>query len=138
SHPAAQPAPSRRNKPQLRSRLGLIFAGRAARRAPFPLFSTIWRRMAIRGAVRVCVIFNPTARGEKAKRFRRHLDEISAQATLKQTAKAGDARRLAAEAVLEGFDTIAAAGGDGTLNEVLNGIGDAPDGFVRARLAVLP
>ena len=88
--------------------------------------------------MRVCVIFNPTARGEKAKRFRRHLDEIAVHATLKQTTKAGEARRLATEAVAEGFDTIAAAGGDGTLNEVLNGIGDATNGFEKARLGVLP
>ena len=54
------------------------------------------------------------------------------------TAAAGDARRLAAEAIGEGFEVIVAAGGDGTLNEVLNGIGDAPDGFERARLGVLP
>lgn len=88
--------------------------------------------------MRICVIFNPTARGEKAKRFRRHLDEIGAESALKQTAAAGGARPLAAEAVREGFDTIVAAGGDGTLNEVLNGIGDVPDGFERARLGVLP
>ena len=31
-----------------------------------------------------------------------------------------------------------AAGGDGTINEVTNGIGDAPEGFARARLGVLP
>ena len=31
-----------------------------------------------------------------------------------------------------------AAGGDGTLNEVLNGFGDAPDGFGHACLGVLP
>ncbi len=88
--------------------------------------------------MRACVIFNPTARGEKAKRFRHHLDKISSQCTLKLTAAAGDARRLAAEAVAEGFDVVVAAGGDGTLNEVLNGIGDAPNGFERARLGVLP
>ena len=89
-------------------------------------------------SVKTCVIFNPAARGEKARRFRRHLDQIGAQATLKLTAAAGDARRLAAEAVAEGFDTVVAAGGDGTVNEVLNGLGDVPDGFKRARLGVLP
>jgi diacylglycerol kinase (ATP) len=84
------------------------------------------------------VIFNPAARGEKARRFRRQLDAIGAQCAFKATSAPGDARRLAAEAVRDGFDLIAAAGGDGTVNEVLNGIGDAPDGFTRARLGVLP
>jgi diacylglycerol kinase (ATP) len=88
--------------------------------------------------VRTCVIFNPTARGEKARRFRQHLDAIGKEATLKLTAAAGDARGLAAAAVGEGFEVIVAAGGDGTINEILNGIGDAPDGFARARLGVLP
>ncbi len=88
--------------------------------------------------MRTCVIFNPTARGEKAKRFRRHLDAIGAQSTLKHTAAAGDARRLAADAIREGFEIVVAAGGDGTLNEVLNGFSDVPDGFDRARLGVLP
>jgi len=88
--------------------------------------------------VRTCVIFNPTARGEKARRFRRHLDAIGKEAELKLTAAAGDGRRLAAEAVGEGFEVIVAAGGDGTLHEVLNGICDAPEGCERARLGVLP
>ncbi len=88
--------------------------------------------------MRTCVIFNPAARGEKAKRLRRHLDAIGTESTLKLTTTAGDARRLAAEAVEEGFEVIVAAGGDGTVNEVLNGIGDAPGGFERARLGVLP
>lgn len=89
-------------------------------------------------AVRACIIFNPTARGDKARHFRRHLNEYAADVALKPTQCPGDGRRLAAEAVRDGFDTVAAAGGDGTVNEVLNGIADAPEGFARARLAVLP
>jgi YegS/Rv2252/BmrU family lipid kinase len=89
-------------------------------------------------AVSICVIFNPTARGEKARRFRKHLDEIGTQATLKLTTAPGDAQRLAAEAISEGFDTVVAAGGDGTVNEVLNGMGAVSNGFERARLGVLP
>jgi diacylglycerol kinase (ATP) len=88
--------------------------------------------------MRTCVIFNPAARGEKARRFRHHLDAIGAQSTLKHTAAAGDARRLAAEAIREGFEIVVAAGGDGTLNEVLNGFSDVPEGFEQARLGVLP
>ena len=88
--------------------------------------------------VRTCVIFNPAARGNKARHFRRHLDKIGGQSALKATTAPGDARRLAAESVGEGFDLIVAAGGDGTENETLNGLGDAPDGFARARLGVLP
>ena len=41
--------------------------------------------------MRTCVIFNPTARGDKARRFRRHLDDIGAQSTLKLTTAVGDA-----------------------------------------------
>jgi YegS/Rv2252/BmrU family lipid kinase len=88
--------------------------------------------------VRTCVIFNPAARGNKARHFRRQLNVIGSQCALKATTAPGDARRLAAEAVGEGFDLIIAAGGDGTVNEALNGLGDAPDGFARARLGVLP
>jgi YegS/Rv2252/BmrU family lipid kinase len=88
--------------------------------------------------MRKCVIFNPTARGEKARRFRRHLDAIASECTLKMTAAPGDARTMAKDAVAEGFEIIVAGGGDGTVNEVLNGIGDAPEGFESARLGVLP
>ena len=88
--------------------------------------------------MRACIIFNPAARGQKAERFRRSLGIIAGECDLKLTTAPGDARRLAAAAVQEGFDTIIAAGGDGTLNEALNGIGDVQDGFTRARLGVLP
>ena len=103
-----------------------------------PFDSTMRARRPTQWGVRTCVIFNPAARGNKARRFRHHLDAIGRESTLKLTAAAGDARRLAAEAIREGFEVIVAAGGDGTLNEVLNGLGDVPDGFERARLGVLP
>ena len=88
--------------------------------------------------MRICVIFNPAARGNKARRFRKFLNELSQQCALKATTAPGDARRLAQAAAATGYDIIVAAGGDGTVNEVLNGIGDEPDGFARTRLGVLP
>jgi YegS/Rv2252/BmrU family lipid kinase len=104
-----------------------------------PCFLLDYRRaLEIICGVRTCVIFNPAARGNKARRFRRQLDAIGSQCALKATTAPGDARRLAAEAVGESFDLIVAAGGDGTVNEVLNGLGDAPDGFEKTRLGVLP
>jgi diacylglycerol kinase (ATP) len=39
------------------------------------------------------------------------------------TKRRHDATRLARQAIMNGFDYIIAAGGDGTLNEVINGIG---------------
>ena len=56
----------------------------------------------------------------------------------KATTAPGAGRALAREAVDEGFSLVAAAGGDGTVNEVLNGLGDAPGGFTSAALAVIP
>jgi diacylglycerol kinase (ATP) len=88
--------------------------------------------------MKTCVVFNPAARGLKAAKFRQHLAALSAECTLKPTFVAGGGRSLAAEAVREGCEIVVAAGGDGTVNEVLNGIGDVPDGFARVRLGVLP
>ena len=86
----------------------------------------------------ICIIFNPAARGEKARKFRAYLEKTHGDWALKPTTGTGSGRHLATEAVTAGFKTIVAAGGDGTLNEVLNGIADAPGGFESARLGVLP
>ncbi len=88
--------------------------------------------------MRACIIFNPAARGDRAARFHALLEKFRQRSELRATAGPGDARRLAAAAVAEGFELIVAAGGDGTLNEVVNGIGDAPDGFAQVRLGILP
>ena len=88
--------------------------------------------------MRICVIFNPAARGEKARRFREQLGLLGGQPVLRPTTGAGTGRTIAADAVGEGFDVVVAAGGDGTVNEVLNGIADSPNGLERVRFAVLP
>jgi diacylglycerol kinase (ATP) len=85
----------------------------------------------------ICVVFNPAARGEKARRLHQCLKELGVDCVLKPTTEPGAGRRLAAEAVRDGFHCVVAAGGDGTLNEVLNGIADE-QGFDRVLLGVLP
>jgi diacylglycerol kinase family enzyme len=85
-----------------------------------------------------CLIFNPSAQGGKARRFHSHPALPRGQCVFLATAAPGDARRLAAQAVRDGFQTIIAAGGDGTANEVLNGIADVPGGFRAVRLGILP
>lgn len=50
----------------------------------------------------------------------------------------GDATEAAAQAVRDGYTYVFAGGGDGTLNEVLNGIAAVPDGLARTVLGVIP
>lgn len=45
---------------------------------------------------------------------------------------------MAAQAVRDGFSTIAAVGGDGTANEVVNGLADVPNGLASVRLGLVP
>jgi len=72
------------------------------------------------------VIFNPTARGEKSRRLRAFLEsKAGPHVTLAPTRGPNDAQRLAADAVAAGADCLVAAGGDGTINEVVNGLGTA-------------
>jgi YegS/Rv2252/BmrU family lipid kinase len=85
---------------------------------------------------RFFVIFNPAARGEKSRRMLKFLEaraRASDGITLAPTRHAGDAKELAAGAVAQGYPVIVAAGGDGTVNEVVNGIGTSG-----AALGVLP
>ena len=84
------------------------------------------------------MIFNPTARGDKARHFRGRLKEIGLESELRATAAPGEASRLTADAIKDGFEMIVAAGGDGTLNEVLCGFVAAGEISERVRLGVLP
>lgn len=88
--------------------------------------------------MQTCVIFNPSARGEKAEVLRARAQSLFPNCLWRRTSEAGHARELAAQAVRNGFQTIIAAGGDGTANEVVNGIGDVPGGFDSTHFGVLP
>lgn len=77
---------------------------------------------------RILVIFNPAARGEKAQRLRQFLmSKASDLVTLAPTQGPGDATRLAAT---PGYDLVVAAGGDGTVNEIVNGLNGATLGIL--------
>jgi len=84
------------------------------------------------------VIFNPVARGEKASAFRTRLESLKEELVFRQTTSPESARNLGREAVEEGFETIVAVGGDGTFNEVLNGVGMVEGAFEAVKLGVLP
>lgn len=74
---------------------------------------------------RVLVIHNPTAGGRRRLRLDAVLHDLTARGcvvTLRETRAAGDAQRLAEEAGSGEWDVVAAAGGDGTINEVINGL----------------
>jgi YegS/Rv2252/BmrU family lipid kinase len=71
---------------------------------------------------RVCIILNPAAKGERARRLTGRIQEALPRAEFKLTRKPKHAEALAREAAEEGFRVVVAAGGDGTINEVVNGI----------------
>lgn len=75
----------------------------------------------------VTVIFNPAAGRRRRRRLRRVLAALERRGvvvTLRVTMASGDAERFAREARLEGCDRLVVAGGDGTINEVINGVAD--------------
>jgi diacylglycerol kinase family enzyme len=88
--------------------------------------------------VQTCLIFNPSARGQKAEAFYSQIDSLYPKCVVRRTGAQGQARQLAAQAVREGFATVIAAGGDGTANEVVNGIADVPQGLASVRLGIVP
>jgi len=89
----------------------------------------------MRATAKTCVILNRSAGGV------RDLDQLTARlarlpnAEIRITNKAGSAARFARTALRNGRQLIVAAGGDGTLNEVINGIGENAD---RTRVGLIP
>jgi YegS/Rv2252/BmrU family lipid kinase len=89
------------------------------------------------------LIHNPNAGHGGAKR-RRSLDEarrifatVGIEVELAETTGPGDATEIAQRATIERRDLVVACGGDGTLNEVVNGLAGSLNGH-RVSLALLP
>ncbi|WP_033826827.1 diacylglycerol kinase [Bacillus andreraoultii] len=88
---------------------------------------------------RARIIYNPTSGREL---FKRHLPEVlekleraGYETSCHATTGQGDATRAAKIAVERKYDIVIAAGGDGTLNEVVNGMAEQP---YRPKLGLIP
>jgi YegS/Rv2252/BmrU family lipid kinase len=80
------------------------------------------------------VILNPTAGNlETIRDWQKRIESITRGWPIRTTSQPGDAAALARSAVEQGFGRIIAAGGDGTVNQVANGIAGS-----NAALGILP
>ena len=86
------------------------------------------------------LIYNPAAGGGRLRKQIHHLDEAQRilarngiETTLLVTGEPGDATEFARQSVADGYDLVIASGGDGTNNEVVNGLAGS-----NVPLAVLP
>ena len=88
---------------------------------------------------RARIIYNPTSGREL---FKKHLPEVLVrleqagyETSCHATTGEGDATDAARQAVERKFDLVIAAGGDGTINEVVNGIAEQP---YRPKVGIIP
>lgn len=92
--------------------------------------------------MKVKIILNPYANRWGAKRqmvaIKQAFTNAGVDFDIAVTEKRKEATMLAFEAAGEGYDAIVAAGGDGTINEVVNGLVQAAGEGVTCPLAVLP
>ena len=89
---------------------------------------------------RARLIYNPTSGNEGMRRYVADILNVMEQAGFESSAfqttpEPFSAKKEASRATLDGFDLIVAAGGDGTINEVVNGI--APHRH-RPKMAIIP
>lgn len=94
-------------------------------------------------ALKTLIIYNLTAgKGMAAKKLplvKDLLDQAGVEYKMVHTDQVGDAIHLAQQAAEEGCELVVAAGGDGTVNEVVNGLMRAQvNGNQRPALGVLP
>lgn len=74
---------------------------------------------------RILIIYNPTAGRARRIHFakiKNELDCLGCEVSVQETTAQGDAESFARAAHAATFDVVVAAGGDGTINEVINGL----------------
>jgi YegS/Rv2252/BmrU family lipid kinase len=81
----------------------------------------------------IVVILNPAANSERARRTIARVQVLAENCMICTTKAPGDAEILTRHAISEGFERIVAAGGDGTIHEVVNGMAGSS-----AMLGLLP
>ena len=93
----------------------------------------------------ITIILNPTSgrgRGGQGRTELEHLLTAAAPASLRwnivETRAKGQGSELARQAVEDGVEIVVAAGGDGTLNEVVNGLMEADASKQNVTLGLLP
>ena len=82
---------------------------------------------------KVLIKLNPAAKSDRARALKEKIKALSPRIVVRMTSAAGDARVMARKALEEGFGTIVAAGGDGTVNEIAGGIAGSD-----VRFGILP
>lgn len=90
--------------------------------------------------MRALFIVNPKATTTTARTREVILSALRAEMdiTCVETAYRDHARKLAYGAAADGYDLVLSLGGDGTVNEVVNGLLRSPKGTPRPRYAVIP
>ncbi len=93
--------------------------------------------------MKTCVILNPMAGRGAAGQRRDELEDALQAAGLEYklftTHARGGATELAFQAMEQGFEAVVAVGGDGTINEVINGVvGSAQSGGSEVPVGVIP
>lgn len=91
--------------------------------------------------MKIKFIANPRAGRGIIKRIKiaeKLLKESGAEVITYITERRGDAEIWAKEAINEGFDRIVVAGGDGTINEVINGVVDMTSGSGSIPVGIIP
>src|SRR5262249_55676136 len=104
---------------------GRIVAGRDSAGVKAGNRAITSRQKECHGGRRILAIYNPTAgrrARDKFERFRTALARLGATVTIAETERSMHARELAEAADPARFDAVAVAGGDGTINEAVNGV----------------